>query len=69
MSADIKDSQRWNGDEGEQGLRLDVWYVDHWTIWLDIRILALTIVKVFRREGISVDGHVTVAEFRGSVRQ
>jgi lipopolysaccharide/colanic/teichoic acid biosynthesis glycosyltransferase len=45
---------------------LDVWYVDHHSIWLDVKILGRTAIKVFRREGISADGHVTMPEFRGS---
>jgi sugar transferase EpsL len=47
---------------------LDVWYVDHHSFWLDLRILAMTIVRVVRREGISQEGHVTVQPFRGSAR-
>jgi sugar transferase EpsL len=45
---------------------LDVWYVDHHSVWLDFRILAMTIVRVVRREGISQEGHETVQPFRGS---
>ncbi|HEY3313159.1 MAG TPA: sugar transferase [Anaerolineales bacterium] len=45
--------------------RLDVWYVDHWSFWLDIKILLLTLWKVFRREGISQPGHATAEEFMG----
>jgi len=45
---------------------LDVWYVDHRGLGLDIRILALTMVKVLRREGISAAGHETMPEFRGT---
>jgi sugar transferase EpsL len=45
--------------------RLDVWYVDHWSFWLDFRILFLTIGKVFRREGITQTGHATAEEFLG----
>lgn len=44
---------------------LDVWYVDHWSLALDAKILALTALRVLRREGISSDGHVTMPEFRG----
>ncbi len=44
---------------------LDVWYVDHWSLWLDVKILALTLLKVLRREGISQAGHATAEEFRG----
>jgi len=46
--------------------RLDVWYVDHWSFWLDIRILLETLCKVFRREGISQPGYATAEEFKGS---
>jgi lipopolysaccharide/colanic/teichoic acid biosynthesis glycosyltransferase len=49
----------------EDKFRLDVWYVDHWSIWLDIKILGLTIWKVIRREGINQPGQATVEEFRG----
>jgi lipopolysaccharide/colanic/teichoic acid biosynthesis glycosyltransferase len=50
----------------EEKFRLDVWYVDHWSLWLDVKILALTLLKVLRREGISQAGHATAEEFRGS---
>jgi lipopolysaccharide/colanic/teichoic acid biosynthesis glycosyltransferase len=49
----------------EDKFRLDVWYVDHWSLRLDVRILALTAWKVLRREGISQPGFVTAQEFRG----
>ena len=52
----------------EDKFRLDVWYVDHWSFWLDIRILLLTAWKVVRREGISQPGQATAEEFRGSSR-
>ena len=45
---------------------LDVWYVDHWSLSLDARILWKTILKVFQREGISLDGHATMPEFTGN---
>lgn len=48
---------------------LDVWYVDHWSFWLDIKILLLTVWKVFRREGISQPGHATAEEFMGNDRE
>ena len=50
----------------EDKFRLDVWYVDHWSLALDVRILALTAWKVLRREGISQPGFATAEEFRGS---
>ena len=45
--------------------KLDVWYIDHWSLWLDIRILLLTVWKVIRREGISQSDQVTMEEFMG----
>jgi lipopolysaccharide/colanic/teichoic acid biosynthesis glycosyltransferase len=50
----------------EDKFRLDVWYVDHWSLRLDVRILALTAWKVVRREGISQPGFATAEEFRGT---
>ena len=46
-------------------LKLDVWYVDHRSFWLDLRILWLTFWKVVRREGISQPGQATMERFRG----
>lgn len=48
--------------------RLDVWYVDNWSLWLDIKIIFLTVWKVLKREGISQPGHATAEEFKGSER-
>lgn len=50
----------------EDKFRLDVWYVDHWSLGLDLKIIALTIWKVLKREGISQPGHATAPEFMGS---
>ena len=50
----------------EEKFRLDVWYVDNWSFWLDLKILFLTPWKVFKREGISQPGHATAEEFKGS---
>lgn len=47
----------------EEKFKLDVWYVDNQSFWLDLKIIVLTIVKVFRREGISADGEATMKEF------
>ncbi len=47
----------------EERLRLDVWYVDHWSWWLDLRILLRTAWIVVRREGISAAGHATMTRF------
>ena len=50
----------------EEKFRLDVWYVDNQSLWLDLKILALTVKKVFVREGISAAGEATAAKFTGS---
>nr|WP_198913667.1 sugar transferase [Pseudomonas cremoris] len=46
--------------------KLDVWYVDNQTIWLDLKIVFLTVKKVLVREGISGDGEVTMSKFTGN---
>lgn len=45
---------------------LDVWYVDHCSFWLDLKIIFLTIKKVFIREGISQEGQATIEPFNGN---
>jgi sugar transferase EpsL len=45
---------------------LDVWYVDHWSFWLDIKIILLTLWKVIKREGISQPGQATTEYFMGN---
>ncbi len=50
----------------EEKFRLDIWYVDHWSFWLDIKILLMTVGIVLRREGISQPGKATMEEFTGS---
>lgn len=52
----------------EDRLALDVWYVDHRSFWLDLRILLKTIVIVFTRRGIAERGHVTMTPFTGTRR-
>jgi len=47
----------------ERRLALDVWYVDHWSPLLDLKILLMTVVKVLRREGISPAGQPTMPRF------
>lgn len=50
----------------EEKFKLDVWYVDNWSLGLDLKILGLTLIKVLKREGISADGYATMPEFTGS---
>ena len=55
-----------NAISWEEKFRLDVWYVDHQSFWLDLKILWMTFNKVFKREGISQEGQATMSEFTGS---
>ncbi len=50
----------------EQKFELDVWYVDHQSLWLDLKIIFLTLWKILRREGINQPGHATMEEFKGA---
>jgi glycosyltransferase involved in cell wall biosynthesis len=47
-------------------LALDVWYIDHRSLWLDVRILLRTLRVAVRREGVSLEGHATTVKFTGS---
>lgn len=55
-----------NAISWEDKFELDVWYVDNQSFWLDLKILLLTVKKVFVREGISGTGEVTMSKFSGS---
>ena len=55
-----------NAISWEIKFKLDVWYVDNQSFWLDIKILLLTVKKVFIKDGISADGEVTMSKFRGT---
>jgi len=55
-----------NAISWDQKFKFDVWYVDNQSFFLDLKILLLTVKKVFVREGISADGHVTIETFKGS---
>jgi lipopolysaccharide/colanic/teichoic acid biosynthesis glycosyltransferase len=50
----------------EDKFRFDVWYVENRTVWLDLKILFITLWKTIKREGISQQGHATAEEFMGS---
>lgn len=52
----------------EQKFEYDVWYVDHISFWLDLRILWHTFVKVFKREGINAESTATMEAFKGNVQ-
>lgn len=55
-----------NAISWEEKFALDVWYVDNQSLWLDIKILLLTVKKVFVREGISAAGEATMSKFTGT---
>ena len=55
-----------NAISWEQKFRFDLWYVDNWSLGLDVRILLITVWRVLRREGISQPGQATAEEFKGS---
>jgi len=50
----------------DEKFKLDIWYVDNWTFWLDVKIIFMTIWKVLTREGISQPGRATMDEFKGN---
>ncbi len=54
-----------NAISWEEKFTLDVWYVDHWSLSLDLRILAMTVVRVLWRDGVYQEGHATMPEFKG----
>ena len=57
-----------NAPSWEEKFRLDVWYVDNWSLWLDAKVFAGALWKVVRGEGVSHRGHVTAPKFQGTSR-
>lgn len=55
-----------NALDWEARFALDLWYVDHLSFWLDLRIIARTVARVLRREGITEAGHATMSEYTGA---
>jgi lipopolysaccharide/colanic/teichoic acid biosynthesis glycosyltransferase len=55
-----------NALDWQSRLAMDVWYVDHWSFWLDMRIILTTLWKVIRRENINQPGQATVEYFKGN---
>lgn len=53
----------------EEKFILDVWYVDNWSFWLDLKILAITVWKTLTGEGVSQPGQATAEEFRGTSKR
>jgi lipopolysaccharide/colanic/teichoic acid biosynthesis glycosyltransferase len=56
-----------NAIDWETKFSLDTWYIQNWSFGLDLKILWLTVSKVFKREGISAAGEATMPKFTGSV--
>jgi lipopolysaccharide/colanic/teichoic acid biosynthesis glycosyltransferase len=57
-----------NAISWEEKFKLDVWYVDNQSFWLDIKILLLTVKKVLVRDGVLAKGEVTMSKFTGSLK-
>lgn len=55
-----------NAISWEEKFKLDVWYVDHCRLWLDLKILGMTVIQVVQRKGISAEGHASMPAFAGS---
>ncbi|WP_419157809.1 sugar transferase [Rossellomorea sp. BNER] len=58
-----------NAISWDEKFKLDVWYIDNQSLLLDIKILWMTVAKVFKSEGISQDGHVTIEKFTGTKQE
>ena len=58
-----------NAISWEEKFKLDVWYVEHQSMWLDLKILALTVLAVFRWDGISAKGEATMPRFTGQTQE
>ena len=55
-----------NAISWQQKFEYDTWYVDNCSLWLDIKILFMTVLKIVKRDGISQDGHATMEKFNGN---
>lgn len=58
-----------NAISWEEKFQLDIQYIDHWSLWLDLKILAMTLVKVLQKDGINQEGHVSSSEFLGTIQE
>ena len=55
-----------NAISWDEKFELDIWYVENQSLWLDIKILFKTVIKVLKAEDIKASNHVTVENFRGN---
>lgn len=58
-----------NAISWEEKFKLDVWYVENQSFWLDMKILILTVIKVFKSEGINQSGQATIEKFKGTPKK
>jgi len=56
-----------NAISWETKFKFDVWYIDHWSLWLDFKILLLTVLKVVKRENVNQEGYATAGDFKGQL--
>jgi sugar transferase EpsL len=61
------DGRSRNALSWEEKFALDVWYVDNHTLWLDLKIILLTLRKILKRDGINQPGEATIKPFEGTV--
>jgi sugar transferase EpsL len=55
-----------NAMSWDERFKLDIWYIDHWSLWLDFKILLLTLIKVIKREGVNFSGNSVSSPFKGN---
>jgi lipopolysaccharide/colanic/teichoic acid biosynthesis glycosyltransferase len=58
-----------NAISWEEKFELDIWYVDNWSLWLDLKIMVMTVLKVVQQDGINQEGYTTSEEFKGTLRE
>lgn len=55
-----------NSISWEEKFQLDLWYIDRWSLWLDLKILLQTVTKILTKEGVDEDQNTTMTEFMGT---
>lgn len=55
-----------NAISWDERFKLDLWYVDNWSLWLDLKILLMTAINIFKTSNISNQGHATMPKFEGA---
>ena len=58
-----------NAISWDEKFKLDVSYIDNWSLWLDLKILLLTVIKVIKKDGINQEGYATSEEFKGAINR